>query len=373
MRMTKKKKRTHKKQKDIVFFIQCGAFLLCLLSVFLVYRVLFHSFSLSDLSFKKTPKLLQQISGVQSMEQEKKEQEEGCEFRHGITGVCGADEESVTESLVAVIVENHKDAQPLSGITQADIVYEAPAEGGIPRLLALFRKNTLVEKVGPVRSARPYFLDWLSEYGTPLFFHVGGSPESLRRIAQENIRDMDEFSRSWYFWRSSQRRAPHNTYTSSKLWKGAGEKYGNGDISSKKRWTFETLPVCEHDCVTMIDVDYFYKHEWWYESEENRYLRHQFRRPQIDENGEQIAATTIIVQYVDTRVIDSVGRLAIGTSGSGTALVFQGGRVIEGVWKKDETNGITEWFDDYGEHIPLHPGNIWIEIVSRTDGTVVYE
>ena len=239
MRMTKKKKRTHKKQKDIVFFIQCGAFLLCLLSVFLVYRVLFHSFNLPDLSFKKTPKLLQQISGVQSMEQEKKEQEEGCEFRHVVTGVCGADEESVTESLVAVIVENHKDAQPLAGITQADIVYEAPAEGGIPRLLALFRKNTLIEKVGPVRSARPYFLDWLSEYGTPLFFHVGGSPESLRRIAQENIRDMDEFSRSWYFWRSSQRRAPHNTYTSSKLWKRAGEKYGNGHISSKHHRLFK--------------------------------------------------------------------------------------------------------------------------------------
>ena len=371
--MAKKKKKKQRKKKDIVFVMQYGAFFVCALSIFLLHRVLFHSFDIGKIFVEKDIPSVAQLTGVQSMENEVRDEGVRCEFTHFATGVCVDSQEQVSDGLVAVIIENHKDAQPLSGITKADIVYEAPAEGGIPRFLALFRSGLEVDKVGPIRSARPYFLDWLAEYGDPLFFHVGGSPKALERIVQEGVRDMDEFSRGWYFWRSRDRYAPHNTYTSSKLWSKAKERYGNGKVSQESKWDFKPVSVCEEGCVTMIDIDYFYKHQWWYKAESNMYVRRQFRRPHTDLLGEQIVASTVVIQYVDVDVIDNVGRLRLGTLGTGRALVFQGGHVFEGVWKKDSYQEQTQWLETNGNTIPINPGHVWVEIIPNHAGEVRFE
>ncbi|HLC70188.1 MAG TPA: DUF3048 domain-containing protein, partial [Patescibacteria group bacterium] len=97
--------------------------------------------------------------------------------------------EKVTPQVVAVMIDNHIDARPQSGLAVASVVYEVPVEGSITRFMALYDGDDLVEEVGPVRSARAYYLDWLSEYGDALYLHVGGSPEALNLIKKRSIFD----------------------------------------------------------------------------------------------------------------------------------------------------------------------------------------
>ena len=120
----------------------------------------------------------------------------------------------------AVMVENHPDARPLSGPAKAQVVIEAPVEGGITRFLLLFDATSTVEEIGPVRSARPYFVDWAKGWSA-LYVHVGGSPEALQQIHQSaSLANLDEMSsRGGVFRRSKTRYAPHNTYISSEAMK----------------------------------------------------------------------------------------------------------------------------------------------------------
>ena len=114
---------------------------------------------------------------------------------------------------VLAIIENSLDARPQSGLNSADIVYETMAEGGIPRFIALFQKEN-ANKIGPIRSARSYFLDISKEYNLP-FAHCGGSEEALLKINGEKLMSMNEMTNSSTYWRDSIRKAPHNLYTSS--------------------------------------------------------------------------------------------------------------------------------------------------------------
>ena len=120
----------------------------------------------------------------------------GCKFRRVLDGVCVETEEQVNPRLVAVMIENHPDSRPQSGLYQASVVYEAPVEGNYSRFLAIFPSGVEVKKAGPVRSVRPYYLDWVREYGDPLYMHVGGSPEALVKIDNFNINDLGTSSSS---------------------------------------------------------------------------------------------------------------------------------------------------------------------------------
>jgi hypothetical protein len=302
------------------------------------------------------------------------EAERPCEMRRALDGVCVDREDDVQTEVVAVMVENKIEAQPLSGIAAASVVYEAPVEGNIPRLLVLFPLESQGDKVGPVRSARPYYLDWVHEYPGAMYMHVGGSPDALARIESEPIFDINEFSRGWYFWRSSDRFAPHNTYTSYQLWQKAFDDYshtrsgGDREVTS---WQFETIPACEENCgATDIRVTYgggTYTPRWIYDKETQQYVRSEYGRTDRDQDGSVIVADTVIVQFADVQVIDDVGRLSMKTTGTGDAVVFHGGHAFEGEWHKTRLNERTSWFDAQGEPLPVRPGKIWIQIVSQFD------
>lgn len=297
------------------------------------------------------------------------EQEDDCDFRAALNGICVADEDAVHVPLVAVMVENHVDAQPLSGIADASVVYEAPVEGSIPRLLAVYPVTREASQVGPIRSARPYYLDWLSEYSDAMYMHVGGSPEALEGISSEGVFDINEMTRGWYFWRSDNRFAPHNTYTSSKLWQDAAQKYAPQDVSFEiDAWKFGKLELCEEECVEEIELSYgggVYYPSWKFDKESEQYTRSEFGRTDRDQGGEAIVADTVVVQHVDAQVIDDVGRLSIDTIGQGDAVVFVGGYAIEGTWKKDSRKGRTNFFDSNDDKIVLAPGKIWVQVVSQ--------
>lgn len=299
-----------------------------------------------------------------------------CEFRRALDGVCVEGPAKQNPKLVAVMVENHFESWPQSGVAAARVVYEAPLEGNITRFLLLFTEDQEVEKVGPVRSARPYYLDWLLEYGTPQYMHVGGSPDALQRISTEGINNLNEFNRGWYYWRDTGRYAPHNTYTSSQLWQDALDSYQEQyTTTSFQGWTFGDIAACTEQCMQKIQIPYAtgntYTASWTYVSSTEQYLREQAGSADVDTDGAQIVADTVIIQSVDSRVLDSAGRLEINTVGKGEVRVFQKGTMIVGEWKKESVSQRTIFYDAYGEEIVLNPGKIWVQIINKD--TVTYE
>ena len=294
-----------------------------------------------------------------------------CESRSVFNGICFDDTENTDGRVVGVMIDNHMNARPHSGLANASIVYEVPVEGNFTRYLALYRVSDDVPKVGPVRSARPYFLDFVSEYGDAMYVHVGGSPEALGLIPTYNIFDVNEFSRGWYFWRDSNRYAPHNTYTSSDLWQKANEDYGDDRATTTPydELSFAHVDACEESCITDIGFHFSsvaFKAEWTYNTSTQKYERSLAEDKHVDVGGSPVEADTIIVQHVSARVTDSVGRQAIDTIGTGKAIIFQKGNKIDGFWKKESRNERTQWFDENDDPITINPGTLWIEVLSQS-------
>jgi hypothetical protein len=276
------------------------------------------------------------------------------------------------------MVENSYDAWPLSGISAASVVYEAPVEGNIPRFLAIYSITTSVAKVGPVRSARWYYIDWLSEYGPALYFHVGGSPQAMERLAGiHDFTNVDEFFHAQLLWRASDRHAPHNTYTETSRWQSALTLFDVPTSSQIQAWHFtDSTSTCSDNCVTSITVSFLsptYDAEWRYVSSTARYTRYQNYRPDVDEDGTPIVADTIIVDRTDVSVMDDVGRKELRTIGTGEALVFYNGNLMHGTWKKPTVSARTRWYDTTGAEILLKPGKIWIETVGPGQNNVHWE
>ena len=142
---------------------------------------------------------------------------------------------------IAAMIDNHPYARPESGLAQADIVYEALAEGGITRFLGLFFTQP-AEKIGPIRSARHYFIYWADEYNA-MYAHCGGYPEAYTAIAATGIADMDDLKGSPGFWRNSDREAPHNLYTSTAALRAEADRRGlKQDKGSTGGCSWATIP-----------------------------------------------------------------------------------------------------------------------------------
>jgi len=303
------------------------------------------------------------------VELKKEEKEKPCEYARVLDGVCVESEDRMNPKLAMVMIDNHMDAHPQVGLSQARVVYEAPVEANFTRFLAIYPVDLEIKKVGPVRSARPYFLDWVSEYGNPMYLHCGGSVEALADMRIYGTNDFDEMSRGWYFWRDNNRFAPHNLFTNSELWNEALADYEKNYVTDKYvGWKFGEIKSCDTDCVNEIMVSFSsvaFESTWKYNSSTMQYERWQSGSLHRDENGVQIVADTVIIQKVNTTVLDGVGRLGMDTIGSGEAMVFVGGNVFEGEWKKDSRKARTKWFDSAGEEIGLQSGKIWVEVANE--------
>lgn len=290
-----------------------------------------------------------------------------CNFTRWFDGVCVDSEAERFPALTAVMIENHPEARPLAGLSKASIVYEAPVEAMFTRFMAIFPADQEVFKAGPVRSARPYYLDWLSEYGRIMYMHVGGSPEALNLIRKRQVFDWDQYFHGNSFWRSADRFAPHNVYTSDDLWKKAWADNAPAAASRElESWNFTNIKPCLEECVRGVSINFLapsYLVEWKYDEEKNNYVRYQAGAPHRDQDGTQIVADTIIVQRVDYRVLDTVGRLKIDTIGDGEVLVFRDGFAVKGIWKKNSFAERTQWLVGNGRSLELKSGKIWIEVV----------
>lgn len=290
---------------------------------------------------------------------------------------------------IAIVLDNFKDARPLSGIEKASIIYEFPVEGDITRFLGIYNQESLPDKIGPIRSARPYFVEWAEEYGA-LFIHVGGSPKGLDALYQSqyipySINEMS--SQRIYFWRDEQRPMPHNTYTSAQLIANAIEQkiIINEPRSDFRFWQFKSEarpPILEYTSdeiepyqlprlAQILKIDYREPVIWQYREEKDVYVRYQNGEVFREENNDEIKVKNVVIQITDIISFDKEDRRTIRTTGVGNALIFQQGIVIRGTWSRENQVARTIFYNENGKEIEFIPGNIWINIVSP-DHRILY-
>lgn len=280
----------------------------------------------------------------------------------------------------AVMIDNSVDAWPQSGIDKAFLVIEAPVEAAIPRFEAFFSADSTVEKIGPVRSARPYFVDWANEFDA-LYAHVGGSNDALALIGKTGTFDLNEFSHGNSFWRATDRSAPHNAYTSTELLGKAVEKAVEKGTASDVLygvWKFKDgtkgggAAGAKAEGMGGVSVRFnsdLYLANWTYDPATNTYLRSQGGRKTVTQDGTRVSANNVAVIVTDVSVLDAVGRRKIRTTGEGKAWVLQDGATIDATWKKSSASERLAFYDKDGNEIAMNAGNTWIE-VAESEGDV---
>ena len=267
---------------------------------------------------------------------------------------------------LSIMVENSEGARPQSGLDKANIVYEVLAEGGITRFLAIYYDKD-AEEVGPIRSARPYFVSKSLEHQA-IYVHVGGSEEAYNFIKEEKIDDINEFVDFQPFWRSTDRKPPHNLYTSTIKLRKEANKLGYIEMIKKQDYIFETdinerLTGKEANSI-VIPYNSTYTVSYKYQPDSMKYLRFMNGEPHIDfKTKEQLAVDNIIIQIAKTKIIDEEGRLAVDFVGKGTGLLFFKGGSEEIIWEKQDLSSKTVFMYKEGDRIALTPGNVWIQIV----------
>lgn len=281
------------------------------------------------------------------------------------------DEALANRHPLGVIIENHVDARPQSGLSEADIVYEAIAEGGITRFLALFSSQN-APKIGPIRSARTYFVDFAKEYNAYLA-HVGGNYDALEKITAEGILDLDQFQNSAYYERDSQKAlaSEHTVYSSTdKLFELATKKnYTPANIFTPLKFKTEAV-ASARPASQKVTIDFGssqYQATFTYDPTNNVYQRSIGGSADLDkQTGQRIAPKNLILEEVTrtltTTKINEKGYI-FNTSGTGTATIFQDGKMMKGTWKKNSSTDRTFYYDAAGNEISLNPGQTWIAIV----------
>lgn len=299
---------------------------------------------------------------------------------------------------LAVMIENHLEARPQSGLSDTDVVYEAVAEGGITRFMALYYCQAAAYEaiLGPVRSARTYFIDWASEYNLPLYTHVGGAntPGPANALGQlgdygwSGANDLNQFSIGYpTFWRDYERlgrtvATEHTMYsTTEKLW-AIGAKRGFTNIDPDKNnwiddftpWKFAKDEAQADSRGAIQTVSYaFWEDEnynvgWQYDQVNNLYQRSNGGQPHNDLNiNQQLTAKNLVVQLTTERNAndgypDNV-HLLYGTLGKGKAYIFKDGQAIEGTWAKAKRLSRTIFYDNQGKEVLFNPGKIWVSVL----------
>lgn len=282
---------------------------------------------------------------------------------------------------VAVMINNHSEARPQSGLNSADIVYETNAEAGITRYLGIFWSSA-PEKVGPVRSLRQYYLEWASEYD-PLLIRDGCAESTDPRanacgnIRAYGIKDISTIG-AWR-WNDGRRYAPHNEYNSIKnAWEYA-KKQNWDSVPDIKGYEFKNdAKNEERGKKTMVKTVFHmrlnnsgkYDAIWTYDPDTNSYLRKIGGVIDADqETNSQVYAKNVIIQKVNTRPsTDGTARIVIDTISQGDAVYLLDGKVINGKWKKGSRTERTQFFDSSGKPMKFNRGRIWIAAISQSYG-----
>ncbi|SFS75682.1 DUF3048 domain-containing protein [Marininema halotolerans] len=269
---------------------------------------------------------------------------------------------------VMVMINNHRAARPQTGLSKADMVIEALAEGEITRFAAFYHSN-MEGTVGPVRSVRPYFLD-MAKGSHAVVAHAGGSKAALQEINDEKLPSLDGIHKeARRFYRVHFRKAPHNLYTDlQKLHEGANAITNITKNPIVSPYHFNRNGAMEKGQVAKeVHLSYhrLYKASYRYDEESGRYIRYSQGIEQKDrETKEPLTMENVWVIKAPQRVIDSAGHRRIDWDQGGNGMLFQKGKGISIAWK-EEDGWIIPLMD--GKVAPLIPGKSWINIIPENE------
>ncbi|MFZ1360888.1 MAG: DUF3048 domain-containing protein [Candidatus Saccharimonadales bacterium] len=291
-----------------------------------------------------------------------------------LTGMQVPTEPETKRAVTAIMLENSPAARPQSGLKAAGVVFEAIAEGGVTRFLALYQQEK-PPLIGPVRSLRPYYIDWLAPF-EPSVAHVGGSKLALDEIRNGSYRDIDEFFNSQTYWRASDRYAPHNVYTSFEKLDALNQAKGYTDSTvsgfMRKDPAPAKTPTATHITVTISGPPY--NSTYTYDATSNSYARSQAGAPHIDREDGPISPTTVVVLYATMdRVMEDGYRERIQSVGNGRAVIFQDGTATETTWHKPSKTSQFTFTDTHDTAIDLNRGQTWIAVVPTSSGDVSWQ
>lgn len=302
-----------------------------------------------------------------------------------------------TRRPLAVMIENHAESRPQSGLSSADVVYEAVAEGGITRFMAIFYCGVAAPvSLAPVRSARTYYLPWVLEYDA-LYNHVGGAgrcndptvdtrAKALCQIDEWGVKDMDQFGISFPTCYRNYDRLDHPVATehtmvcvTDKLFKLAGER-GWTDKDTKgvswdknfEEWKFKD-DAKQEDRGASFSASFTawkgyektYGVRWDYDPATNSYARFNGGVAHTDlETKTQLTAKNVVILFAkETGPVDDHAHLLYNNTGSGDGILFQDGKATKVTWKKALRTDRTKFFDAQGKEISFNRGQIWIEML----------
>lgn len=284
-----------------------------------------------------------------------------------LTGLEVKDEAATKQAVTGVMIENSPEARPQSGMKNSGIIYEATAEGGITRFLVLYQQEK-PKLIGPVRSVRIYYVDWLAPFNASVA-HVGGSYDALLEVRNGKYRDIDQFFNAASYWRSTDRYAPHNVYTNFSRLDALNKKkgYATSSFTGFKRADSEAVETPDVTKINVTISSQLFNSSYTYNQKTNSYDRSQAGAKHMDREDGQLSPKVLIVMRVATN------GYKVTTSGSGNAYIFQNGTIIKGKWSKKSRASQLVFTDSSGKEVELARGQTWIAAVSNTYGNVSWQ
>lgn len=289
-----------------------------------------------------------------------------------LTGRELSDQTLANRPATCIMIENSPDARPQSGLSDAGIVIEALAEGGISRFMAIFQEAK-PNFIGPVRSVRLTYVEVAKAYHCSIA-HVGGSTNALNLIRNNSaFRDIDQFFNDAYYWRASHRYAPHNVYTSFEKLDQLNQSrgYKTSDFKGFARVKPDSAPEKPAKLVKKITINMgssdLYNPVYNYDAESNRYLRsHAYggAHYSVDKNGKQTRNAPDVVIAAAVKTVSRAGTPYVDytTTGSGEVTIFQNGDAVKGKWHRANNDAEFSFTDSTGKEILLNRGQVWISL-----------
>lgn len=335
----------HGKKQWLIF----AAVVLILAGSFTAYWYKFRGLSSSPLNLKKVAAPAKPTTEISKLS--------------GLEVPIGTNEKPVT----AIQIENSLDARPQAGLKDASIVFEAIAEGGITRFNAIYQ-DTEPDYIGPVRSLRPYYIDWFWPFDASIA-HVGGAPQALADVKSLGIKDLDQFYNSGAYERITSRYAPHNVYTSIAKLREVQQNKGftSANYTGFARKKEQKLETPTTKTIDLNISGYYYNVHYDYDATNNAYLRSEGGAAHKDDKSGAQLEPKVVIAIVMSRGKASDGQhTEYGTVGSGHMFVFQDGYQTEGTWSKDSRQAQWKFTGADGKALEFNPGQTWITMVDST-------
>jgi hypothetical protein len=275
-----------------------------------------------------------------------------------------------------VMIDNHPDAYPQSGMDKAAIVFEGLAEYGITRFVALYDGGATAQvgEIGPVRSTRLYFAQWAMGYH-PIYAHAGGSPDGVQLAeTTDQFINFEALREGAYTWRDGNRAAPHNLYTNADRLRAFAVDKGVVDLNDPDQGYLYDA-IAPGSSVEAGSIDYYFEDRssragFRYDAATNGYYRTMRDQPHVDRvTGKQLWTSNVVVMEVaeSARVGDDKRRIDQQVVGSGPARVFLAGRAINATWRKDTEAGPLRFYTAEQQELVFNAGPIWVAAIPAMD------